>query len=67
MMLTLMIFLSIIITVTINVLSSCWVCYNIVIDKEQQLKNVISVTGVILLNAMVPFTLGCVTGLYSVM
>lgn len=66
-MLTLMIFLSIIITVTINVLSSCWVCYNIVIDKEHEWNNVIGVVGVILLNAMIPFTLGCVTGLYSVM
>lgn len=61
-----MIVLSLIVAITINILTSCYVCYSVAIDTEKPLSTVTTVTGVILINALVPFTLGCLTGLWYV-
>ena len=67
MALTFMIVVSLIITIIVNVATSCWVCYGVAIDTEHHWRTIIGVTGIIIINAMVPFILGCITGLYAIM
>ena len=63
-MLLLMITVSLIIAITVSVLSSCYVCYNVAVDTENPRSTLTAVTGIILLNALVPFTLGCFTTMW---
>ena len=63
MMIFFMIALSLLISIIVNVLSSCWICYGVVIDTKQHWNTILGVTGVILINAMIPFTLGCMVSL----
>ena len=65
-MLYLMITVSLILSVTISVLSSCYVCYNVAIDPETPMSTMTTVAGIVLLNAMIPFALGCYVGLWYV-
>lgn len=65
-MLIFMVLVSLTIAILINVLTSCFVCYNVVIDTNQPFSTITTVVGVILVNAMVPFILGCITGLWYI-
>ena len=59
-----MIAVSLIIAVAVSVLSSCYVCYNVAIDTEEPKSTLTAVSGIILLNALVPFALGCFTTMW---
>ena len=63
-MLILMIAVSLIIAVAVSVLSSCYVCYNVAVDTDDAGSSLTAVSGIILLNALVPFTLGCLTTMW---
>ena len=60
-----MILASLTIAVIFSALSSCYVCYNVAVDpKESPQNTMFTVTGVMLLNVLVPFTLGSLTMLW---
>ena len=65
-MIILMIIVSLLIAITVSVLSSCYVCYNVAIDPETPMSTMTTVAGIVLLNAMIPFALGCYVGLWYV-
>ena len=65
-MIILMVLASLFIAVAVNVLSSCYVCYNVAIESDSPRETLTSVTGIILLNAIVPFSLGCLTYMWYV-
>lgn len=58
--------ISVIIAVTINVLTSCYVCYNVAVDDQPHTTTIATVTAVVLINALVPYMLGCITGLWYI-
>ena len=61
-----MIVASLTITVIVNVVTSCYVCYNVAVDTEEPKSTLVTVAGIVLLNAMVPFFFGCMTGLWYI-
>ena len=64
-MFILMILASFVIAVIVSVLSSCYVCYNVAVDPKESPQNTLfTVTGIMLLNVLVPFTLGSLTMLW---
>jgi len=63
-MLTLMILASIILAVIVNVISSFYVCFNVTETSETASAAITMVSGVVLLNAIFPFFLGCMTALW---
>lgn len=63
-MLVFVIIMSLIFSVLVNIMTSCYVCYNVAIDSEAPLRTLISVAGVVIINALFPFLLGCITGLW---
>ena len=64
-MIILMIIVSLLIAITVSVLSSCYVCYNVAVDPSDSPQNTLfTVTGIMLLNVLVPFTLGSLTMLW---
>ena len=63
-MLLLMIIVSLIIAIVVSVLSSCLVCYNVAIDSENPRSTLTTVSGVMVINALVPFILGCMTTMW---
>jgi len=63
-MLILMIIVSLLIAVAVSVLSSCYVCYNVAIDTDEPKSTLTAVSGIVLLNALVPFALGCLTTMW---
>ena len=65
-MLTFVIVASLILTVIVNVASSCYVCYNVAVDTESPKSTLTTVAGIVLLNALFPFFLGCITGLWYI-
>ena len=66
-MLTLMILMSLIVTVVVNVASSCYVCYHVAVDPDTPVPTLVTVTGVVLLNAIIPFTFGCLVGMWYIL
>lgn len=65
-MLTLMIAVCLILTIIVNVASSCYVCYNVAVSPETPATTLTTVTGIVVLNALFPYFLGCVTGLWYI-
>lgn len=63
-MLYLMIVASVILAVIVNVISSFYVCFNVTETSDNANAAVTMVSGVVLLNAIFPFFLGCLTGLW---
>ena len=63
-MIILMIAASLIIAIVVSVLSSVYVCYNVAVDPEAATETLTTVTGIVLLNAIVPFLLGCLTSMW---
>ena len=63
-MLYLMIVASIILAIIFNVASSCYVCYNMVVDEDNP-KTILSlISGIVLLNTIVPYFLGTLTAMW---
>lgn len=61
-MFILMVVASLVVAVIVSVLSSCYVCYNVAVDPKDSPQNTLfTITGIMLLNVLVPFTLGCLT------
>ena len=63
-MIILMIIVSLLIAITVSVLSSCYVCYNVAVETDEPKSTLTAVSGIVLLNALVPFTLGCLTTMW---
>ena len=64
-MFILMIVVSLAVAVVVSVLSSCYVCYNVAVDPKESPENTMfTITGIMLLNVLVPFTLGSLTMLW---
>ena len=60
-----MIVVSLAVAVVVSVLSSCYVCYNVAVDPKESPENTMfTITGIMLLNVLVPFTLGSLTMLW---
>ena len=66
-MVFLIMILALSITVLINLLTSCYVCYNVTIDPNTPGKTLTTVFGIVILNALVPYFFGCMTGLWWIM
>lgn len=66
-MLIFVMILALTITVLINIVTSCYVCYNVAIDTNAPGKTLLTVFGVVLLNALFPYVAGCMTGLWWIM
>ena len=66
MMLTFVIVVCLVLAVLLNVLTSCYVCYNVAVDTESPKSTLISVTGIVIINALFPYLLGCLTGLWYI-
>lgn len=63
-MLYLMIMASIILAVIVNVASSCYVCYNMVMDDDNPKTTLTMILGIVLLNTIVPYFLGTLTAMW---
>ena len=65
-MLYFMIAACLIVTMIFNIVSSCYVCYNVAVDSEAPKSTLTTVAGIVVLNALVPYVLGCATGLWYI-
>jgi hypothetical protein len=65
-MLIFVIIVSLILAVLMNVLTSCYVCYNVAVNPDAPKTAILTVTGIVILNALFPYFLGCVTGLWYI-
>jgi hypothetical protein len=65
-MLIFVIIVSLILAVLMNVLTSCYVCYNVAVSPDAPKTTILTVTGIVILNALFPYFLGCVTGLWYI-
>lgn len=58
-MIYMMMIASLVISILFNVASSCYICYNVAVQTEKPVGIVSTVSGIVLLNALIPFSLGC--------
>lgn len=65
-MLVFVIIVCLIVSILLNVLTSCYVCYNVAVDEDSPRTTLISVAGIVLINVMIPYFLGCATGLWYI-
>lgn len=65
-MLTVMIVMGLILSIIVNVASSCYVCYNVVIEPGKPNHTLYTISGIVLLNALVPFMFGALVGLWYI-
>ena len=65
-MLYLVVVVCLILTVIFNVVSSCYVCYNVAVDSDTPKSTLTTVAGIVVLNALIPYFLGCATGLWYI-
>lgn len=65
-MLTLMIVSSLILTIIVNIATSCYVCYNVALESDEPKSTLMTVGSLVVINALFPYVLGCVTGLWYI-
>ena len=63
-MTALMIIIFLVITIAINVASSSYVCFNVDYNPERPYATLLTVTGVVLLNTLIPLIFGVILGMY---
>ena len=65
-MLYLMIVGSLILTVIVNITTSVYACYNVATDADEPASTLMTVGGLLFINALFPFVLGCMVGLWYI-